>query len=55
MGKKGARIKELGIAARQDIEQILGQKVHLFLHVKVRPDWQERKEMYSPWGLNYNA
>ncbi len=42
LGKNGARIKEIGTAARQHIAQALGQKVHLFLHVKVDPKWMEK-------------
>jgi len=54
-GKGGARIKSVGTTARTEMEQIFQRRVHLFLHVKVRPDWQDRRDMYSPWGLNYNA
>ena len=31
----------------------LGQKVHLFLTVKVRPDWMEEAERYSEIGLDF--
>ena len=39
VGKRGARIKELGIAARQALSELLECPVHLNLHVKVVPDW----------------
>ena len=34
LGKGGSRIKEIGKAAREELSELLGQKVHLFLHVK---------------------
>lgn len=55
LGKRGSRIKALGLAARQDLEQFLEQRVHLILHVKVRENWLESPEHYKPWGLDFNA
>lgn len=40
IGKGGAAIKQLGIAARQDIEQFAGKKIFLELFVKVRENWK---------------
>ncbi len=40
IGRSGARLREVGIAARQQIEALLGQRVHLDLRVKVAKDWQ---------------
>jgi GTP-binding protein Era len=40
IGKHGARLKEVGTAARKQIEKVLGAKVYLDLHVKVAKDWQ---------------
>jgi len=40
IGKKGERLKEIGILARQDIEKLLGCKVYLELWVKVQPYWR---------------
>ena len=41
IGKAGAAIKQLGIAARKSIEAFIGQQVHLELHVKVRENWRD--------------
>jgi GTP-binding protein Era len=40
IGPKGARLKEVGTAARQQIEALLGQRVYLDLRVKIAKDWQ---------------
>lgn len=39
IGKKGEKLKRIGILARQDIEKITGHKICLKLHVKVDPQW----------------
>jgi GTP-binding protein Era len=46
IGKKGSKIKEIGTQARINIEKLLGQKVHLFLFVKVRKNWEDNPEFY---------
>lgn len=43
LGKGGSRIKSIGTAARLELEEILGHRVHLLLFVKVRPDWAETR------------
>jgi len=53
LGRKGETAKAVGQAARTELEQFLGQKVHLFLTVKVRPDWMEEAERYSEIGLDF--
>jgi GTP-binding protein Era len=40
IGHRGARLKQLGTTARHGIEELLGQRVHLDLHVAVEADWQ---------------
>jgi GTPase len=40
IGKKGARLRAVGTAARQQIEALLGTPVYLDLHVKIAKDWQ---------------
>jgi len=55
VGKGGARIKAIGEASRHRIEDILGRRVHLFLHVKVKPDWMERSEHYREIGLDFQS
>lgn len=55
LGKGGSMIKRIGQAARQEIEELLEERVHLFLFVKVRENWQEDANRYNAWGLNFNA
>jgi GTP-binding protein Era len=55
IGEKGARIKAIGAAAREELAKVLGRKVHLFLHVKVAEDWAEKRDFYRLWGLEYDA
>jgi len=52
LGYKGATIKAIGQAARQELSEMLERKVHLFLFVKVRPDWSKRPEHYREMGLD---
>jgi len=54
LGNKGETIKGVSQAARLELEEFLGQKVHLFLQVKVRPNWLEDKERYSEMGLDFS-
>jgi len=42
LGNRGEKIKEIGQRSRKLISKLLGKKVHLFLHVKVKEDWIER-------------
>jgi len=51
IGKGGAVIKEAGMAARQELEALLGTKVHLETHVKVDKDWQRRPDRLDRLGL----
>ena len=53
LGAKGQTIKEIGSAARADIAEIAGVKVHLFLFVKVREHWGDDPERYREMGLDY--
>ncbi|WP_230292768.1 GTPase Era [Croceicoccus sp. Ery5] len=53
LGKRGARIKAIGEAARAELAELLGQKVHLFLHVKVQENWAEDRELYEVLGLDW--
>lgn len=55
LGKGGARIKAIGEAARKELAEILGQKVHLFLHVKVDERWAESKEIFEEIGLDWTG
>ena len=53
LGKRGARIKAIGEAARKELGELLGVKVHLFLHVKVDENWAESREIYEEMGLDW--
>lgn len=53
LGKQGSKIKAIGEAARKELAEILGVKVHLFLHVKVSENWDEDKEVYEEIGLDF--
>lgn len=53
LGNKGETIKSVSKAAREELEAFLGRKVHLFLQVKVRPNWLEEAERYSEMGLEF--
>jgi GTP-binding protein Era len=55
IGEKGARIKAIGAAARRELANVLGRKVHLFLHVKVAENWADKRDFYRIWGLEYDA
>ena len=55
LGKRGARIKQLGAAAREELQELLEQRIHLFLFVKVRDNWGDDPARYRDWGLDYNA
>lgn len=51
IGAKGSLLKEIGSAARQDIENLLGSKVYIDLWVKVKKDWRNRDSILH--GLGY--
>jgi GTP-binding protein Era len=53
LGNGGETIKAIGVAARAEISTFLDRKVHLFLQVKVRENWQEEAERYSEMGLDF--
>ena len=55
LGKGGARIRQLGRAAREELQELLEQRIHLFLFVKVRDKWGDDPARYRDWGLDYNA
>ena len=53
LGKGGTRIKQIGEAARKELTEAFGRKVHLFLHVKVNPRWEEDRGLYREIGLDW--
>jgi len=54
IGKGGRRLREIGAAAREEIAHHLGRPVHLFLHVKVNPRWDEDRGLYREIGLEWS-
>ncbi len=55
LGKGGRQIKSIGAAAREELEELLERRVHLFLFVKVREKWSDDPARYRDWGLDFNA
>lgn len=53
LGHKGARIKEIGSKSRAELAELLGRTVHLFLHVKVKANWDEDRSVYRDMGLDW--
>jgi GTP-binding protein Era len=53
IGKGGQRLRAIGQAAREELKEILGREVHLFIFVKVRDDWENDPERYSAMGLEF--
>ncbi len=54
IGKRGARLKEIGSQARRGIEAILGTPVYLDLHVKVAKDWQRDPKQLGRLGFDFS-
>ena len=55
LGKGGATIKAVSMASREDLSNLLDRKVHLFLFVKVDEKWQEKRERYVDFGLEFDV
>jgi GTP-binding protein Era len=53
IGKGGSRLKRIGQSAREAIIAHLGRPVHLYLHVKVNPKWDEDRGLYREIGLEW--
>ena len=53
LGKGGARIKEIGARARAELSTLMERKVHLYLHVKVKENWDEDRSVYRDMGLDW--
>jgi len=52
VGNKGQMIKKIGMNARRALEEFLQVKVHLFLRVKVQPNWAQDNFYYKMFGLD---
>ncbi len=55
IGAGASRLKTIGASARSELAKALDRPIHLFLHVKVRPEWSEARELYRDWGLEFGA
>ena len=55
LGKGGKTMKEISSEARLELEEMFERRVHLFVFVKVRKNWQEDPERYRMLGLDYRA
>ncbi len=53
LGKGGARIKEIGARARAELSGLMERPVHLYLHVKVKENWDEDRQVYRDIGLDW--
>jgi GTP-binding protein Era len=53
LGEGGQMIKSISMEARKDIQKAIEQKVHLFLHVKVREGWEDDPERYRAQNLEF--
>jgi GTP-binding protein Era len=53
LGKGGQQIKAIGAAARTELAALWNRPVHLYLHVKTKPGWDEDREIYRDLGLDW--
>lgn len=51
IGRGASRLKEIGIRARRDVEELVGHRVHLELFVKVEEDWRNSPRLLAEFGL----
>jgi GTP-binding protein Era len=55
LGKNGQTLKWIGQKSREDLIEILDRPVHLFLHVKVMENWQDKRDFYRDTGLEFDV
>lgn len=55
LGRGGAMIKKIGQSARHELEDLLEDRIHLFLFVKVRENWGDDPARYADWNLDFRA
>lgn len=53
LGKGGQKIRDIGAKARAELTELFGRPVHLYLFVKVRPGWDESRDVYRDIGLDW--
>ena len=51
IGKGGSRLKEIGVVARRGIEELVGRKIYLDLHVRTAKDWQSDPKALTKLGF----
>ncbi|TLS50349.1 GTPase Era [Paenibacillus antri] len=54
IGKKGALLKQIGEAARKDMETLLGSRIFLELWVKVKKDWRNTEHVLKDLGFRHD-
>ena len=55
IGKNGENIKKIGKLSREELSQIFGKKIHLFLFIRVKKNWTSNDENYKFFGMNVDA
>lgn len=55
IGHNGTMIKKIGQSAREELEELLEERIHLFLFVKVRENWGNDPSHYTDWNLDFKA
>jgi len=55
LGKGGETLKWIGKASREELTELLGRPIHLFLHVKVKSGWAEDRGFYRDMGLDFDV
>jgi GTP-binding protein Era len=55
LGRGGKTLGRIGRQAREELEEVLDRRVHLFTHVKYRKDWMNDPARYRDWDLDFNA
>ena len=53
LGKQGDKIKMVGKQSREELSKIFDTKVHLFIHIKVKGNWQNDADRYTGMGLDF--
>ena len=54
LGNRGETIKAISIASREELENFIGRRVHLFCQIKVREKWLNEAERYAEMGLDFS-
>lgn len=52
IGKNGSMVKEIGVRARPEIEELLGEQVYLEIYVRTIKKWRDKEKYLSEFGFN---